>query len=113
MDEIMDKFSNGPVNRDGEPLEVMFEVREGDGNMGDRHICDIYATSAYEALIRAHRSGFIVSPWDVRITKDIQGDDIDAYVASYVRPIYGDCCRWSASASIANNSINQNLLGAQ
>lgn len=113
MDKIMDKFSKGPVNRDGKPLEVVFEVRQGDGNSGEFHVCDIYARNAYEALVNAHRHGLIRSPWDVRITMDIDGDNASAHVASYVKPIWGDSCRWSASAHIANNSINQSLLGVE
>ena len=105
--EIRSRFSKGLVNADGKQMEWIFEVREGDGNVGEYHRCDILATSASEALIRAHRHGFISSPWDVRITRDIDGDDIGSSVASFVNPIYGETCRWTASATLAIDSRNQ------
>lgn len=107
MDAIYSRFGQDLVDSDGKPMEWVFEVREGNGNMGEHHRCDIYATSASEALVKAHRHGFISSPWDVRITKDIECDGITAAVASYVRPIFGDVCRWTASASLAIDSRNQ------
>lgn len=105
--EIHSRFSEGLVDCDGKPMDWVFEVREGDGSQGEYHRCDIMATSASEALIKAHRHGFIKSPYDVRITMDIEGDDIGSCVASYVKPIYGDACRWSASATLAITSQNQ------
>jgi hypothetical protein len=107
VDEIQSRFNEGLVNADGKPMEWVFEIREGDGNQGEFHRCDIMATSASEALIKAHRHGFIASPWDVRITKDVDGDGLRAWAASYVMPIYSDCCRWSASARLAIDSRNQ------
>ena len=89
-------------SRDNRPKRKwFFEVREGDGNQGEFHRCNIEADNAFDALIAAHRHGYIASPWDVRITKDCDGDNISAHVMSYVQPIYGDSCRWCASATLA------------
>ena len=106
-DDIYERFNQGLTGRDGKPMEWVFEIREGDGNMGEYHRCDILATSASEALIKSHRHGFISSPWDVRITRDIDGDDISSSAASFVKPIYGGACRWTASATLAIDSRNQ------
>ncbi len=105
-DTIVKFFDSSPVNRDGKPLDFVFEVREGNGNEGECRRCEILAPNAYHALILAHCRGFITSPWDVKITKDIEGDTTNAYVASYVKPIFGDACRWSASASLCIDSRN-------
>lgn len=106
-EEIVNRFHSGKENRFGRDKGWVFEVREGDGNMGCSHRCDIVAEDAHEALILAHRHGFIVSPHDVRITKDIEGDSANATVASYVGMINGDSCRWVASASLAIDARNQ------
>jgi hypothetical protein len=77
-----------------------FEIREGDGNQGEYHRGEIDACDAFEALRIASRRGMIYKPYDVVLKRDIDGDNENAYVASYVAPIYGDACRWSASANI-------------
>jgi hypothetical protein len=105
-DTILAHFDSSPVDANGKPRQFVFEIREGDGNAGEYHRCDIMATSASEALILAHRHGFIRSPWDIRITRDIDGDNVNAYVVSYVKPIFGDSCRWSASASLCIDARN-------
>lgn len=79
-----------------------FEIREGDGNSGCYVRGHVIAINAFDALTKAHRIGMIRSPWDVRITKDIDGDDRSAVVASYVRPIFGDACRWVAEANLVD-----------
>lgn len=76
-----------------------FEVREGDGNQGEYHRGYVEAWDACEALTIASRTRMIVRPWDVKLS-DMQGDDTHAYLISYVAPIYGDSCRWCASASL-------------
>ena len=108
-DTIVAHYGSNPVDADGKSKGFVFEVREGDGNIGEYRRCDIVAANASEALVLAHRHGFISSPWDVRITKDVEGDDINAYVSSYVSPIYGDSCRWSASASLCIDARNMPL----
>jgi hypothetical protein len=105
-DTILAHFDSSPVDADGKPKQFAFEVREGNGNSGEYHRCDIMAANAYHALILAHCRGFITSPWDVKITRDIEGDTANACVASYVKPIYGDSCRWSASASLCIDARN-------
>ncbi len=105
-DAILTHFDSNPVDANGKPKQFVFEIREGDGNRGQYHRCNIMASSAGDALILAHRNGFIRSPWDVRITKDIDGDNVTAYAVSYVKPIYGDSCRWSASASLCIDARN-------
>lgn len=102
-DSISKRFNDGPAGK-----EWQFDVSEGDGNQGEHHRCSIMAVDAFEALKLAHKHGYIRSPWDVRITKDMDGDAQSAYVASYVSPIYGDACRWTASASLAITAENQN-----
>ena len=85
-----------------------FEIREGNGNVGCYYRGIVEANTASEALIKAHREGMICSPWDVRITKDIDGDDVYANVASFV-----GCndlgCRWIAEAKDIEemNRINE------
>ena len=61
-----------------------FEIREGNGNVGAYKRGFVEAENARKALITAHRIGMICSPWDVRITKDIEGDDVQARVESFV-----------------------------
>ena len=111
--DIHEAFSNGPVNKDGKPMEVIFEVRECNGSIGEFHRCEIYAANAAEALLRTHRHGFIRAPRDVRIEKDIEGDDVAAIVASQFLPTNEGSCRWSASATIAIDARNQAILGVQ
>jgi len=76
----------------------LYEIREGNGNDGCRRRGTVEAESARQALIKAHRMGMICSPWDVRPTMDIEGDDEQAHLASYV-----NCndlgCRWCAEAN--------------
>jgi hypothetical protein len=78
-----------------------FEIREGNGNDGEYHRGYIEAWDAHEALRIASRDGMIVRPWDVKLS-DMQGDDTHAYLVSYVAPIYGDSCRWCASANLVS-----------
>lgn len=80
----------------------LFEIREGDGNMGCYRRGVIEAEDAYEALRKASRQKMICKPRDVVLTRDIEGDDQFAVVCSYVAPIFGDVCRWVAEASIIN-----------
>ena len=94
--KAVERFDSRATNE-----EFFFDVREGDGNQGEYHRCTILAKDAPSALVAAHRHGLIRSPWDVRITKDIEGDDINAQVASYVAPIWDYACRWTASASLS------------
>lgn len=74
-----------------------FEIREGNGNVGCYKRGYVEAETAGKALIKAHREGMICSPWDVRVTKDIEGDNVQAYLNSYVGngPLG---VRWSAEA---------------
>lgn len=75
-----------------------FEIREGNGYDGAYRRGVIEAEDAYKALIKAHRIGMIRSPWDVRITKDIEGDHVQARVESMVN--CGDLgVRWLAEAN--------------
>lgn len=74
-----------------------FEIREGNGNDGCYKRGIVEAESASKALIKAHRQGMICSPRDVRITKDIEGDDFQATVSSYAGGF--DYARWTAEAN--------------
>lgn len=76
-----------------------FEIREGNGNEGEYRRGYVNAVDSFEALRIASRQGMIVRPWDVKIDS-MDGDDTHAYLVSYVAPIYGDSCRWCASASL-------------
>lgn len=76
-----------------------FEIREGNGNDGEYHRGYVDAVDAFEALRIASRKGMIVRPWDVKIDS-MDGDDTHTSLVSYVSPIYGDSCRWCASASL-------------
>ena len=99
-----------------------FEVREGDGNEGTyrrgtveavnafealrlasrRGLISkqVEAVNAFEALRLASRRGLISKPRDVVLSRDIDGDEQNAYAASFVSPIYGDACRWTAEAHL-------------
>jgi hypothetical protein len=81
----------------------MFEIREGDGNDGCRRRGEIEANNAFEALRKASRMGLIHKPWDVVLKRDIDGDGEAAYVASFVRPIFGDSCRWCAESHLVTH----------
>ena len=76
-----------------------FEIREGDGNVGCYRRGTVMAIDAFDALRLASRQGLIRKPWDVKLSQ-ADGDDISASLASFVKPIYGDACRWIASAEI-------------
>ena len=79
-------------------MKKVYEIREGNGLDGCYRRGTIEAASAKEALILAHRLGMICSPGDVRPTIDIEGDDIQAYLVSYVGG--GESgCRWCAEAN--------------
>lgn len=87
-----------------------FEIREGNGNVGCYRRGYVEAETAGKALIKAHRQGMICSPRDVRITKDIEGDDVQAYLNSYVG--YNDLgCRWCAEACDVEE-INKRISNA-
>lgn len=75
-----------------------YEIREGDGNRGCYRRGIVQARNAFHALELASRSGMICKPRDAKLA-DIDGDDQNAYLASYVAPIYGDACRWLAEAN--------------
>ena len=77
-----------------------FEIREGDGNEGTYRRGTVEAVNAFEALRLASRRGLISKPRDVVLSRDIDGDNQNAYAASYVSPIYGDVCRWTAEANL-------------
>jgi hypothetical protein len=72
-----------------------FEVREGDGNEGCYRRGEVNAFNAYDAMRLASRRGLICKPYDVTLNA-IDGDDVNAYLASYRAPIFGDACRWCA-----------------
>ena len=76
-----------------------FEIREGDGNQGEYRRGTIEADDAFEALRLASRRGLICKP-KVVMYADFDGDDQSCYAASYVSPIWGDACRWTASARL-------------
>ena len=76
-----------------------FEIREGDGNQGEYRRGTIEAEHAFEALRLASRRGMIFKPKDVTYAS-FDGDDQHCHAASYVSPIYGDACRWTASARL-------------
>lgn len=78
----------------------LFEIREGDGNVGCYRRGVIEAEDAYDALRKASRRGMIHKTRDVVLSRDIEGDDQFAIVSSYVAPIFGDACRWVAQAMI-------------
>ena len=75
-----------------------FEIREGNGNDGAYLRGTVEAVDAFEALKKASRMGMINQPWDVKITKDIEGDSVQAHIASYVNngPLG---VRWLAEAN--------------
>ena len=79
-------------------------IREGDGNDGCYRRGTITATDAFDAIRKASRTGMIWKPRDVVLKRDIEGDDEFAIVSSYVRPIYGDACRWVAEAHLSDES---------
>jgi hypothetical protein len=81
-----------------------FEIREGDGNVGCYHRGIIEADNAFDALRKASRTGLISRPRDVVLSRDIDGDDQHAYIASFVSPIYGDACRWCAEAHLEEDN---------
>jgi len=76
----------------------VYEIREGNGKDGCYRRGTIEAVTAKEALILAHRLSMISTPPDVRPTIDIEGDDEQAYLVSYVGG--GESgCRWCAEAN--------------
>jgi len=79
-------------------MKKVYEIREGNGLDGCYRRGTIEAASAKEALILADQIGMICSPGDVRPTIDVEGDDIQAYLVSYVGGgEFG--CRWCAEAN--------------
>jgi len=79
-------------------MKKVYEIREGNGRDGCYRRGTIEAASAKEALLLADQSGMICSPPDVRPTIDVEGDDIQAYLVSYVGGgEFG--CRWCAEAN--------------
>ena len=80
-----------------------YEIREGDGNQGCYRRGTIEACNAFEALRLASRRGMIHKPYDVTLGS-MDGDDQNAYLASYVAPIYGDSCRWCAESHLVRAS---------
>ena len=82
---------------------LIFEIREGDGNDGTYFRTKIVADDAHQAIRKASRMKIIHKPKDVILKNDIEGDDEHAIVASYVRPIFGDACRWVAEARQLDN----------
>ena len=66
-------------------------IRIGNGNDGTYPCAVVQAPDAFAALRKGTRK--FGKPWDVR-HRDAQGDDDNASLCSYVRPIYGDACRW-------------------
>jgi len=79
-------------------MKKVYEIREGNGKDGCYRRGTIEAESAKEALILADQIGMICSPSDVRPTIDIEGDDEQAYLVSYVGGgEFG--CRWCAEAN--------------
>ena len=80
-----------------------YQIREGNGNDGEYRRGVIQAPDAFEALRLASRRGMICKPKDVTLDS-FDGDDQHCYAASYVAPIYGDACRWTASASLISES---------
>jgi hypothetical protein len=74
-----------------------YTIREGDGNEGTYRRGEVEAPNAFDALRLARRQKLIFFPRDVT-NKNIEGDNQNAHVASYVAPIYGDACRWCAEA---------------
>ncbi len=105
-DTIVEFFDSSPVNRDGKPLEFVFEIREGRDGEDECHRCEILAPNAHHALILAHCRGFITSPWGTMIARDIEGDTANAHIVNCVKPVFGDACLWSASASLCIDSRN-------
>jgi len=77
----------------------MFEIREGNGNDGEYRRGTIEAADAFEALRKASRSRMIWKPKTVTLSS-ADGDDLQAHLADYVAPIFGDACRWTASARL-------------
>jgi hypothetical protein len=88
-----------------------FEIREGNGNVGCYRRGVVEAETAGKALIKAHRMGMICSPWDVRVTKDIEGDDVQAYLTSYVGngPLGARWCAESHDVEEINKRISESL----
>ena len=76
-----------------------FEIREGDGNSGEYHRGFVEAPDAFKALRLASRRRIIWKPRTVTLAS-IEGDDQSAYLADYTAPIFGDACRWTASATL-------------
>jgi len=83
-----------------------YQIREGDGNDGEYKRGIIVADDAFEALTRASKSGMISKPRDVTYDS-FDGDEQQCHAASYVAPIYGDSCRWCASASLITYGGNE------
>lgn len=95
-----------PNDRIDAPFQVApamgrYEIREGNGNDGEYHRGYQFAANAFDALRQASRRGMICKPRDAKLA-DIDGDDQQAHLASFVAPIYGDACRWTASASLVD-----------
>lgn len=70
-------------------------IRIGDGNDGTFPRAVVQAPNAFAALRKGTRK--FGKPWDVR-HRDACGDEDNASLCSYVRPIYGDACRWVMDA---------------
>lgn len=70
-------------------------IRIGDGNDGTYPRAVVTAEDAFQALRKGTRK--FGKPWDVRHAS-AEGDDDNASLCSYVRPIYGDACRWIMNA---------------
>lgn len=77
----------------------MFEIREGNGNDGEYYRGVIEADSPFKALQLASRRRMIWKPKTVTLDA-MDGDDHHAYLIDYVAPIFGDACRWCASATL-------------
>jgi len=78
-----------------------FTIREGDGNDGCYRRGTVIADNAYEALRKASRQKMIFVPNGVRITKDIEGDNEQAYVMKLVNGF--DYAVWVAEAHLVKD----------
>lgn len=76
-----------------------YEIREGNGNDGEYRRGFIDAVDSFEALRKASRRRMIWKPKSVTLSS-MDGDDEQSYLVDYSNPIFGDACRWCASASL-------------